>query len=171
MWLPHPYPTACMRPGPSTPIWIQGCRSLTYSYPGSCTVLNDKTYAWVSSAYPVPIWVFYQWWGHHWNKLQCNAPPLPIPYHIGIHWGHRYPVKYPALPHQPLCWKWWVTPVSPGPPPYPIETISRSIPCPAGHFVVYCSTFILYVIFVLSCSSYCYICDYYYMKYFTAMTN
>ena len=171
MWLPQPSPAACIRPGPSTHIWIRGCRSLPWSYPGYCTVLTAQTYAWLLSAYPTSIWGFSPWWGHLRNKPQFHAPPLPIPAHVGLPGGHISPVKYPALPHQPLCWRWWVTPVPPGPPPYPIETIIRSIPCPAGYFVVYCSTFILYVIFVLSCSSYCYICDYYYLKYFTAMTN
>ena len=38
-------------------------------------------------------------------------------------------------------------------------------------FVVYCSTFISYLLFVLSFSSYCYICDNYHLEYFTAVTN
>ena len=171
MGLPHPYPAACMRLGPSTPIWIRGCRSSPWHSPGPCTVLTAQTSAWVFSAYPAPIWVFSPWWVHRSNKPQCCAPLPPIPSHVGLHGGHRYPVKYPTLLHQPLFWRWWVTLLAPGTPPDPIETISRSITCPAGHFLVYRSTFILYVIFLLSWSLYCYICDYYYLKYFTAMTN
>ena len=129
-WQPHPSPDACSHPFPSVSKLSWGFIPLTWYSPGSCTITPAQTPAWVLYKSPAPIWAFFPRCGHCLHIILFPTPLLPIPSRGGPPEKHRPPATSPAIPHQPLCWRWWGTPGNPGSTPAPYQKGGRIISQP-----------------------------------------